>query len=84
MCKMAKPNNPANDSLNSKLPYKQRLQLAVDFKLQNPLKTAKTATTIYDVKPDLVRVALRRMPKAKKHKGGQNIILLAKQSAVVI
>jgi hypothetical protein len=74
---MAEPNNPANASLNSKLPYKQRLQLVVDFKLQNPLETAKTAAMIYNVKPDSVRVALRRMPRAKKNRGGQNVILLA-------
>jgi hypothetical protein len=64
--------------LDDNLPYKVRLQKAIQFKLENPTEHATTCARVFHVEPDSLRVALRRkarQPARAKLVGGNNKIL---------
>jgi hypothetical protein len=72
------------DSPTSKPKYKARLASAIEWIQENPAEKDVTAGRIYDVKPQSIRMALKRI-KRKDHKahGGNNKILLDTQSEAV-
>jgi hypothetical protein len=72
--------------LDDNLPYKVRLQKAIQFKLENPTEHATTCARVFHVEPDSLRVALRRkarQPARAKLVGGNNKILSDEQSVAV-
>jgi hypothetical protein len=72
------------DSPTSKRDYKAHLASAIEWNQENPAEKDVTAARIFNVKPQSIQMALKRM-KQKDHKahGGNNKILLDTQSEAV-
>jgi hypothetical protein len=72
------------DSPTSKADYKARLASAIEWNQENPAEKDVTTARIFNVKPQSIRMALKRM-KRKDHKahGGNNKVLSDTQSEAV-
>jgi hypothetical protein len=72
------------DSSTSKAEYKARLDSAIEWIQENPAEKDVTAGRIYNVKPQSIRIALKRIKrKGRKAHGGNNKILSDTQSEAV-
>jgi hypothetical protein len=72
------------DSSTSKTEYKARLANAIKWIQENPTEMDVTAARIYKVKPQSIRMALKRIErKDRKAHGGNNKILSDTQSEAV-
>jgi hypothetical protein len=72
------------DSPTSKTKYKARLANAIEWIQENPTEMDVTTARIYKVKPQSIRMALKRIKrKDQKAHGGNNKILLDTQSEAV-
>jgi hypothetical protein len=72
------------DSSTSKAEYKARLDSAIEWIQENPAEKDVTARRIYNVKPQSIRIALKRIKqKGQKAHGGNNKILSDTQSEAI-
>ena len=72
------PHNP------SKAEYKAQLTAAIQWIQENPTEKLVVAARIYKVKPDSIRIALKRMQKRNRTThGGHNKVLIDTQTEAI-